>query len=141
MIYYLGVRFSKETNNLLFEFRKRNCLDHYPLPKLGFHCTIVHSKTPFKYLIQSAPLPSATDIIHENLKSLLKLYNTSLALKLDDSWLQDQHKACLHNGAKSDYDLYIPHITIAEDVLEKPIVYFPASMEINITEIFYKEWQ
>jgi hypothetical protein len=137
MIYYLGVRFAKHTNNALFEFRKRNNLDHYSLPSLGFHCTIVHSKTSFKYLIQ--PLASISTIVSAH-KSNIRLYETSLALNFYEPWLHDQNTECLFNGAKSDFPSYTSHITLAEGVKDMPSIPVPFPIEINITELFYMEW-
>jgi hypothetical protein len=139
MIYYLGVRFSKETNTQLEEWRINNNLAASARPKLGYHTTIIYSRTPFKYTIQDL-LPS------DHMESPwerndVQLFGTSLVLKLRGAaWLLQQYEKCVLNGATSDYAFYQPHITIAEEISEIPTRMSIRPVQVNITELFYREW-
>jgi hypothetical protein len=139
MIYYLGVRFSKETNTQLEEWRITNNLAASVRPKLGYHTTIIYSRMPFKYTIQD---PLSSDIMESSCeRNDVQLFGTSLVLKLRGAtWLREQYKNCLLNGATSDYGIYQPHITIAEEISEIPTRMNIRPVQVNITELFYREW-
>lgn len=138
MIHYLGVRFCDETNSALSEYRLLFDLPQQPMPKHGFHTTIVYSKTPFIFTVGKMP---------HNLigicNSAPKLYGTSIVLPYTSPFLASIYSIVVSNGATSDYKIYSPHITIAEDcnneqlslVNEKP------NIPVVVTEIFYKEYR
>jgi hypothetical protein len=139
MIYYLGARFSKETNAQLEEWRIASNLAASARPKLGYHTTIIYSRTPFEYTIQDLLLSDYMESPWE--RNDVQLFGTSLVLKLRGAaWLREQYKKCLLNGATSDYAFYQPHITIAEEISEIPTRMSIRPVQVNITELFYREW-
>jgi hypothetical protein len=134
MIYYLGARFSKETNSKLTEYRLLNNLSQLEMPSLGFHCTIIHSKTPFKYLLQ--PFKDARMAFIGG----IHLLGNSIVLSIAGSWAQIQHNTCLSYGATSEYYPYNPHITVAEEAIKIPNIVNSQPFKVEITELFYMEW-
>lgn len=133
MIYYLGVHFSRETNEVLHRQRAANNWRADTMPSLGFHTTIAYSTTPFRYIMPS--LPASTYTVKD-----VALFGTSLVLLYDSEWLQGQHRLTLGGGATWDHPEYQPHITIAEKQTTLDGVPPYIRCDIKITELFYKEY-
>ncbi len=139
MIYYLGVRFSKETNQLLSESRILSGLSNRKWPKLDFHTTIVYSRKPFTYRIRPL-IKEPVGIVGENVELLGKSLVLTYKNYLESTYIYDMYETCVENGAQSDYQIYKPHITIIEDCLEMPNIEKKMHIPIILSEIFYLEW-
>lgn len=138
MIHYLGVRFCGETNRALSEYRLLSGLSQRPMPKLDFHTTIVYSRTPFIFTVGKMP--------HNPIgvcNNVAELYGTSIVLPYTSPFLAAIYSIVVSNGATSDYKIYKPHITIAEDCNEEQLslVNEKQNIPIVVNEIFYKEYR
>jgi hypothetical protein len=138
-IYYLGVRFAKETNEKLRLCREVNNLaGETKLPRLGFHTTITYSREPFVGIVGTLPKCNIAEVygytFFENQKSLVLL--------LASSWMTHKHLEVKALGATHDYPKYLPHITIAENVTSSdfPRLISYHDIPIIVNEIFYLEW-
>ncbi len=143
MIYYLGVRFTPDTNGLLHEFKLLNGLSEKKMPSLDFHTTIVYSRTPFTFDIRTLtqdPIGIVGDHLELLGSSLVLPYNTTTTDHPDASYLYDMYNITIHNGATSDHLTYLPHITIAEDCDSVPKVHRYLNIPVTLSEIFYREY-
>lgn len=81
------------------------------LPAKDMHVTVVYSKTPLAW-----PAGKTDQITADNKsgRAVQRLGDEgAIVLKFKDKTLQDRNKELLELGAKSDYDSYIPHVTIS----------------------------
>ncbi len=136
-IFYLGIRFSAETERQLHKYRLLNHLIDYKMPKLGFHTTIIHSKTTFKYTISSYLPKNHIGTVGK----VIELYGSSVVLPFQPPLLEMMYSIVKSSGATSDYDIYKPHVTIAENCTSMPTINRKWDIPIIVSEIFYKEWE
>ncbi len=135
MIYYLGVRFTRETDDRLHAWRAANGLAKRAMPKLGFHSTIAYSHTPFGVAVDLLPSESI------GTAKTAAVFGTSLVLTYRSPWLTSIHRTTRQAGATWDHARFDPHVTVVEGfdpgdlnlVAHRPV-------ELFVAEIFYREY-
>lgn len=133
-IYYAGVRFTEETNDLLTAFRITHHIHYYEEPPMGFHSTFMFSRKFVSmniYHIPEYPIGIAGESV--------ELFGSSLVLPYNSLWLSAQHLDCRGEGATWDHSEFQPHVTIAEGV-EVLTSLKPCRIPLFVSEIFYSEW-
>jgi hypothetical protein len=130
---YVGVRFSKKTNDAIKKF-----IEYNDIPNMdsiedngGIHTTLIFSRKVLKDF-----KPKGKVNIKAKAKGFKKIgeKGKALVMELNSPELVKRHKEIRRKyGATHDWDEYIPHITLStkhEDFDEKTLPKFTAPIEV-----------
>lgn len=143
-IFYLGARFTKDSDRALHQLRDHWHLTHTALPKTGFHSTIIYSRAEFQ--LPGVGLPMEELFLVKSAQILRS--SIVLPFGYTGHWLTELHRACLRNGATQDYPEYTPHVTIAEfptpELAQAILENISNNLDmipIKVKEIYYAEFE
>jgi len=134
---YIAVDYMQETTDKIFDICSNIKLNETAkiYQKSDYHTTLIYDKTsayiPVKRKL-SGKLSGKT-LIFSNLN--LELFKDYLVITFDSEELAKRHKELRKiYGFKYDYDVYRPHISIANEVTTFSKIYLPDTLEIQISQ-------
>lgn len=107
---YVGVRFTKESNDAINKFKKENKIPANDKSEYRLHCTVLYSRKHVNY--------DPTEDNKKEIKAKSAGFDAfddgdAIVMRLSSSGLGSLNKKLMGMGGTSDYKTYKPHVTLS----------------------------